>query len=284
MNLMPPKPLIALLTDFGHEDPFVGIMKGVISNLSPQSRIIDITHSIPQGDIQRAAIGLWMASSYFPIGTVFLCVVDPGVGTDRKAIIIKDEKYTYIGPDNGIFSFVIDGKYAAWELSNPGLQLTQPGSTFHGRDIFAPAAAHASNGFPGAEFGPSIHDVVRLRNPNLQIGSGRIYGEIIYRDQYGNLLTSLGRFKKSGGKKYTLDPWLDSSSDLSGKLIIPQDQATLELPNGRILSWVKTFAEISTGECGFLVGSTGLIEIAAFNRSAQELTKLSLGDPVILLF
>lgn len=284
MERMQPKSLIALISDFGQEDPYVGIMKGVISNLSPQSRLVDITHDIPPGDIQKAGISLWMAKPYFPAGTIFLCVVDPGVGTDRKAIILTDKQHVYIGPDNGVFTFGLDSDLEIHELSNPGLQLPPSSSTFHGRDIFAPAAAHAANGVALDQFGDQISGCIQWPKPEMRIESTRIFGEIIYEDRFGNQITSLGKFTRSGKNRYQLDPWLTGSSTTGEVLDLSIERATLLLPSGRFLSWVDTYAEIEEGECGILVGSTGLLEIAAYRKSAQEFTQLSLGDRITLLF
>lgn len=277
-------PLIAMLTDFGYQDPFVGILKGVIAKLAPGARVVDISHSVPQGDIQRAAIQLWMGRSYFPHGTIFLCVVDPGVGTDRKAIIIVEDHYTFIGPDNGLFTFVSGDECAAWELSERRYHLSGQSTTFHGRDIFAPAAAYAANGVPAEEFGPQVQSIVRLKKPSLKIEGSRMRGEIIYHDQFGNLLTSLGVFQESSPQRYKLNPWLSINEVTALEGDIRSDSASLQLPNGEVLPWVSTFAHISEGECGVLVGSTGLLEIAANNRSARMLTGLNRGAPVTLLY
>jgi len=284
MKLMETRPVIAIITDFGHDDPFVGIMKGVISKLSPQAQLINISNSIPQGDIQRAAIQLWMAKSYFPAGTVFLAVVDPGVGTERKAVIIQDGDFTYVGPNNGLFSYAVEGKFHAWELSNAAYQLASGSSTFHGRDIFAPAAAQAANGIPGVNFGQQVEEIVQLPVIDLLVEPGRMSGEIIYADQFGNLLTSLGKFIKSGEKQYRFESWLSFAKDSNDKLEYQIATAKLQLPDGQLINWVQTFEDIPPRECGFLVGSNGLLEIAAFNASAQTLTNLSVGDPVALLF
>jgi len=281
---MQPEPVIALITDFGQDDPYVGIMKGVISNLSPRTRLIDLTHDITPGDIQKAGISLWMARPFFPDGTIFLCVVDPGVGTDRKAIILSDGTYTYIGPDNGVFSFGLGAELVIHEITNPRYQLPQPSSTFHGRDIFAPAAAYAASGVPLDQFGDQIADIFELPKPELRIESTRIYGEIIYVDRFGNQITSLGIFTRSGQKKYKFDPWLNGNTAPAGVYDLSIERSTLLLPNGRFFSWVDNYSEIAPGECGILVGSTGLLEIAAYKKSAQEFTQLSLGDPVTLLF
>jgi S-adenosylmethionine hydrolase len=284
MKMMASSRLIALISDFGLDDPFVGIMKGVISRISPHAHVIDINHSIPQGDIQRAAIQLWMAKPYFPAGTNFLVVVDPGVGTDRKAILIEDSKYRYIGPDNGLFTFAVADKFSAWELSNPAYRLESGSATFHGRDIFAPAAAHSANGVPGNQFGEGVQDFIHLPNPELQVELDRIRGEIIYCDQFGNLLTSIGKFTKSGEQRYQFDPWLPLGDKTIQELELQSERVNLLLPSSHRLPWIETFADIPESECGILVGSTGLIEIAAFNHSARVYTNLTVGDPVTLVF
>jgi S-adenosylmethionine hydrolase len=284
MKRMTNRPVIALITDFGFDDPFVGIMKGVISRISPQAQVIDINHAIPQGDIQRAAIQLWMARSHFPVQTTFLVVVDPGVGTERKAILVEDTNFRYVGPDNGLFSLAIEGEFSAWELSDPAYHLGNGSATFHGRDIFAPVAAHSANGVPGKEMGEKLRDILHIPHPKLQIKPDRISGEVIYNDRFGNLLTSLGIFTKSGERHYLIEPWVSVDEASVQEQRYQIDEATMMLPNHEKLAWVETFSDIPPAKCGILVGSTGLIEIAAFNRSAQALTKLTLGDPVTLVF
>jgi S-adenosylmethionine hydrolase len=277
-------PLIALLTDFGNEDPFVGVMKGVIAKFAPQARMVDITHRIPPGDIQRAAIMLWQSIPYFPAGTIFLTVVDPGVGTLRRGIIAQKNDQIFIGPDNGLFSFVLKDDYQAWELANSEFQLPQLGNTFHGRDIFAPAAAHHAQGIAGNQFGGLVADLVQLKMPRLEITADQIKGEILYSDHFGNLLTSLGKFVSLDKKLFQLEPWLDIGAIYSRNLQIARDQASLSLPNGSNLLWVDTFAEIPTGNCGILIGSSGLIEIAANRMKVADLLDIDPGDPVILLY
>ena len=183
---MPSSPLIALITDFGENDPFVGIMKGVISKISPGIELIDITHNIPPGDIQRAAIMLWQSKPYFPPGSIFLTVVDPGVGTSRRGLIAFSDDHIYVGPDNGLFTFVLDTSSEQWELENREYQLPHPGTTFHGRDIFAPAAAYTAKGIFGSEFGPVITDIMRLPKPHFRLSPHQIQGEILYKDRFGN--------------------------------------------------------------------------------------------------
>jgi S-adenosylmethionine hydrolase len=270
-------PAIALLTDFGIYDPFVGIMKGVISSIAPEVPLIDLTHQISPGDIQQAAYYLWQASRDLPPDTIFLAVVDPGVGTDRKAIYLKRDQQIFIGPDNGLFSYLgFKSQLSAWELSNPEYRLDSTSATFHGRDIFAPAAAYAANGIAGAAFGEALENIQLLDRPLLQISSQAIQGEIISTDRFGNLITSLGTFRKDPDG-LVLTSWVDTQgTSLSGSAELSvrvQDQA---------LPVVSTFAEIPIGECAGLIGSTGLLEIVSNLKSAADLLSLGRGARVSL--
>lgn len=284
MKLMNPAPIIALLTDFGSIDPFVGIMKGVISQIAPGASFVDISHEVPSGDIKRAAIMLWQATPYFPAGTIFLTVVDPGVGTSRRGIILKTEQQIYIGPDNGLFTFVLDKSSQAWELSDSKFQLSRSSTTFHGRDIFSPAAAYAARGIDASEFGNCVTNIIRLPDPHFQIGEDQLEGEILYIDKFGNLLTSIGKFIKLDQSGFALDPWIDVTTEPSEDIIVGRKSSSMILPNGSQLSWMTTFADISEDECGLLVGSSGLLEIAANRESAADVLGLSLGDRVTLKF
>jgi S-adenosylmethionine hydrolase len=284
MNSMPYIAPIAILTDFGYSDPFVGIMKGVITKIAPRAPIIDITHRIPAGDILRGAVILWQSRGFFPAGTIFLSVIDPGVGFNRRGIIVLTENQLFVGPDNGIFTFILGKEFEVWELKDPNFQLPKPGTTFHGRDIFAPAAAHAANGIKGSQFGPSVGEIIRIPDPRLQIKSNQIEGEILYSDQFGNLLTSLGKWNSTDRENYYLEPWLDRGEILTEEITVASKQGTLIIPNGQHLSWVDTFVDIPDGDCAMLVGSSGLVEIAANRSRASELLKLSSGDPVTFLY
>lgn len=275
---------IAILTDFGYGDPYVGVMKGVILSIVPQVPIVDISHDIPPGDINLGAFMLWQSNDYFPDGTIFLTVVDPGVGTDRRGVVVETGNKWFIGPDNGLFSFVLEKEFEAWELDNPKFQLPFPGSTFHGRDIFAPAAAYIASGVHGSRFGSPIDEIILLPQPRLEIKSDRLEGEILHCDRFGNLLTSLGVWKSSEREIFTLEPWIESGSTMSIEISIDNKRASLVLPDGRTLSWVDTFSDIPEGNCGFLVGSSGLVEIAANRSRAVDLLRLSSGDPVTLQY
>jgi S-adenosyl-L-methionine hydrolase (adenosine-forming) len=274
---------IVLLTDFGVQDPYVGIMKGVISQIAPGALVIDLTHQIPPGQIQRAALILWQAYSYFPGGTIFVCVVDPGVGTRRRPLILntaagKSSSYTWIGPDNGLFSYILPEKWQAWEIENRDYLLPRRSSTFHGRDIFAPAAAHAWRGVFGDELGPEVGELVRLPSPHLELTQpGRLVGEVLYADQFGNLLTSLGRFERQGEDRLQFIPWLPGADGYTFLL----DGLSLHLPDGQVLPLVGTFQAAGQG-CAALVGSSGLLEIIANERSAAHLLQLEPGTRLVL--
>jgi S-adenosylmethionine hydrolase len=275
------KPLIVLLTDFGTLDPFVGIMRGIIATIAPEASTIDLSHEIPPGDIPRAAITLWQATRYFPKGSIFLVVVDPGVGTHRKAIILEVDGRTYVGPDNGVFSFLLEDDFQVWELVNPSLALPDPGKTFHGRDIFAPAAAYTALGVPGTEFGPPIRNLIRLHAPLLNSpSSGLLEGEVLFADHFGNLLTSLGSFRPFTETRYQLKPWIGTLPEI----VVNSQDAYMKLADGRQLPWVNTFAEISPEGCAIQVGSSGLLEIVANRQSAANILDMQGGEIVTLRF
>lgn len=274
-------PAIAIITDFGTSDSFVGVLKGVILQIAPGIQVVDLTHEIPPGDIRRAAVMLWQAVPYFPPGTVFLTIVDPGVGTSRKPLILQreqDEKgYTFIGPDNGLFTLVASDGYQAWELNNPALALPVTTKTFHGRDIFAPAAAHAALGIRGPEFGPAVINPVQLAYPILELNrSGSILGEILFSDRFGNYLTSLGVFKRLETGFLLFQSWLPGP----GEMRLPANKSHVILPDGSQLPLVNTFGDIPENLCAGLIGSSGLLEIAANRHSAAQFLHLNPGDRI----
>ncbi len=269
-------PRIAILTDFGDYDPFVGIMKGVMSHIAPHTQFIRLTHQIPPGDIQRAAVVLWQSAPHFPPGSIFLVVVDPGVGTDRKAVILETRQQLFIGPDNGVFSYILDQKTNAWELSNPDFQYTKMSTTFHGRDIFSPAAAYASLGIQPSQFGDPVRELARLPAPSLDFDGESLRGEVLTVDYFGNILTSLGLFSRPVDDMLHLEPWVGSVSSREVALNDPH----LVLTDHTTLPLISTFEDLQGRACGALIGSTGLIEVVANQQSAAELLGLSPGDPV----
>ncbi len=268
---------IVLLTDFGTQDPYVGIMKGVLLARGFSGPLVDLSHHIPPGDVARAAFVLWQSVAFFPPGTVFLVVVDPGVGTSRRGMLLEAHDRRFVGPDNGVFSYLLSPQAAAWSLTNPAYRLPQTSATFHGRDIFAPAAAQAALGAPGFTFGEPILDPVRLPPPPCEwVGPDRVRGQILHADHFGNLVTSLGRLHPLGADRWHLQPWLGQDQARSGRIV------GVGLPDGREVPVVPTFAALASGEIGALVGSTGLLEIVANRASAAEITGWQGGEPVEL--
>ncbi|MGH7397764.1 MAG: SAM hydrolase/SAM-dependent halogenase family protein, partial [Candidatus Rokuibacteriota bacterium] len=156
--------VITLTTDFGLRDPFVGIMKGVLLSICPSARLVDLTHEVPPHDILAGGLALEAATPFFPPGTVHLAVVDPGVGSARRAIAVRAGGYHLVGPDNGLFTFALEGAgWTAVSVTAPEYRLAEVGRTFHGRDIFAPAAAYLAAGVPLERLGPPVSDPERLR-------------------------------------------------------------------------------------------------------------------------
>ncbi len=239
-------PLIALLTDFGTRDGYVAAMKAVIKTICPQASIIDISHDIAPQQVAEARFVLWSTYRYFPVGTVFVCVVDPGVGTERKIFAVKTGQQIFLVPDNGLLDMVLAETEieAAYTVANPHLFLPQISSTFHGRDIFSPVAAHLLNETPLAEIGPavSLKQPAPFIRPILRKGSHE--GTVIYIDRFGNLVTSF---------RMNIMP--------EAAIVIGEAQLPLK----------KTYADVKVGEALALTGSHGLIEIAVRNGNAQKM-------------
>ena len=270
---------IAILTDFGLDDIYLGMMKAAIAGISPAARIIDLSHTIPRGDVQRAAFEAWRVRPYLPPETVLLAVVDPGVGTNRRAVAIKLPGLDCVGPDNGLFSFLLysTDKYKAVELTNPHYQLRTISQTFHGRDVFAPAAAHLSQGLALEEFGPRIQDLVRIPDPLLKdMGAESIQGEIMHSDRFGNLISSIGRIEITDNN-FSFKPWIPS---FSTRTLIAQDYEVI-LPQGDVVPLGRTFSDVSKGEALAYIGSSSLLEIAINGGDAANALNLTPGDQII---
>jgi len=267
---------IALLTDFGTQGIYVGVLKGVLNTLAPRANLIDISHQVPRGDIQAAAFMLWQASPYMPQDTIYLCVVDPGVGSARRGVAAKWASQICVGPDNGFFSYLVsrDGTPEVIELWDP-----QVSSTFHGRDIFAPAAAQLSTGTALNDLGPPVELEMLLPVPRLEtVSSELVEGEIVHEDPFGNLITSIGILHPEGSQM-RLAPWLDQGPES----FFAAQQLAAELPGGDELPFVRTFADVPEGEGLAYIGSSGLLEIGVNRGSAAHTFDLKPGRPVRLL-
>jgi S-adenosylmethionine hydrolase len=277
---MPHAP-IALMTDFGTDDTYVGVMKGVITGIAPGSTIIDVTHAIPPGNIRQAAFRLWQSVRYFPKGTVFILVIDPGVGTARRPVALRWNDRLLVGPDNGLFTYLLLSQPAATPvlLENPEYQLARVSTTFHGRDIFAPAGAYLAAGVPLEELGPPAPELQRFDPPQLRLLPDRLEGEILHADHFGNLITSLG-FLVADSEKIHITPWLPGPA--------PADYAatnvSIELPGGERLALSATFGDVSPGNLVAYIGSEALLEIGVNLGSAEGALGLSPGDPITLSF
>jgi len=186
-------PLVTLTTDFGLREPYVAEMKAVILSLSPNATVVDITHQIDKFNVRMGAYVLASASSQFPDGTVHVAVVDPGVGTKRRPIIVQTDKCFFVGPDNGVLALAvknIGGKTRIYGITNSEFMLPRVSSTFHGRDIFAPAAAHLAMGIHPAEFGPEIHQMILPKFAKIIRRRDTLEGQVIHIDDFGNIITS----------------------------------------------------------------------------------------------
>lgn len=259
--------LIALLTDFSTQDPFIGIMKGVIYGINPEAKIVDLAHNIPSFNVKYAAFLLKISYKYFPKETIFCCVVDPGVGTSRRGIAIKTRNYFFVGPDNGCLSMAAleDGIVSCVELKNREFMLPEISTTFHGRDIFAPVSAYLSLGIPITNLGPLIdpHELTRVELSKPVIGEGFYEAEVIAIDGFGNLFLNVP---------------CDALREPAGtKVIIETRRKRSEATVG------YTFGDVPPGELVLIKRSShGYLEIAANQTSAKDLMDVVPGDKVVI--
>ncbi len=280
---MPARPLITLTTDFGIADPYVGTMKGVMLNIAPHARLVDITHQIPAQDVLQTAFVLYAAWRYFPPHTVHLVVVDPGVGSARRAIAAKAAHGYFVGPDNGVFSYVMAEQQieTVVELADPSYRLPPVSHTFHGRDIFAPAAAHLAAGVPIHQLGPAIADPATLPPPLLSIDPGVVKGEVLYIDHFGNAITSIGRLSWDG-EALSLNPPFQARARQRARF--PAGRALVTAGGQEIHGVRRTYADVAPGDPLALVGSTGHLEVAVREGSGAEQLNLHRGDPIELRY
>lgn len=270
--------LIALLTDFGINDIYVGVMKGVMKNIYPSAEFIDISHNVARQSIHDGALMLKNAYQYFPKDTVFLVVIDPTVGSKRRPILVDTEDYRFIAPDNGILTPMLANieNWNAVELSNTKYHLTDGSFTFHGRDIFSPAAAYAARGDIALDdFGESITDLVQLPMPSLAISDTIIKGEVTHIDHFGNIITNIGTLHWQSENQLEL-------RTKSRRHMINAKSVTLTI-NDIHLSTIQTaYHKVAVGELLLQVDSNGYLEIAINQGSAAKHLELSLHDTIIL--
>ncbi len=270
------RPIITLLTDFGTRDHYVATLKGVILGLNPEAILVDLSHEVPPQDITAGAFVLAEAAPYFPPGTIHLAVVDPGVGTSRRGLAARCRDQYWVGPDNGLFHFVFANQLqhasetglqgpecTIVSLEAPAFFRQQISATFHGRDVFAPVAAHLSLGVELGQLGPILRTPVPLPIPDPTFTPEVARGQVIYIDRFGNLITNLATEQ--------VETWLGGSRSFrlhAGGVVL------------RRLS--PTYAEVGPGEPLALMGSHGYLEIAVNQGNAAKELKAKVGLPVAI--
>lgn len=260
---------VSFLSDFGLEDEFAGVVRSVIRSVAPHATVIDITHGIPAHDVRAGSLALVRSVQYLAPGVV-LAVVDPGVGTDRRAVAVEvgaEGEAVFVGPDNGLLAgavAMVGGATRAVELSDTGFHLPAPGSTFAGRDVFAPVAGHLCNGVDLADFGPPI-DPITLRPGLLPLSrqeEGKVMSEVLWVDHFGNA-------------QLNVDP--DEIAGMGDRISLRWGVG--QVRTGRLAG---SYGDLKAGEVGLVVDSYGLVSVALDRRSASEELKLRPGDAVSL--
>lgn len=258
-------PIITLTTDFGLKDPYVAEMKAVILSINPKAIIVDITHEIEKFDVRTGAYVLASAAPYFPKGTIHVAVVDPGVGTKRHPILIQTEKAFYIGPDNGVLALAAknQGIKHIYKIKNRKLMMPKISNTFHGRDIFAPAAAHLTRGTQPSEFGPEIRKIVTPKFAKVVQRDGAFFGEVLHVDDFGNVITN---FREKELKALRI-----------------RDIVCLEVEGANLnLKLCKAYAEVEAQKPLAIIGSHNFLEISINQGNAAKTFKIEVGDKVKL--
>jgi len=264
-------PIITILTDFGERDPYVGAMKGVILSICSNARIIDLSHDIEKHNIREGAYYLLSSAKFYPKDTVHLVVIDPGVGSKRKSLIIRTNNYFFVGPDNGVLSLAAleDKVQKIIEIENPSYFLTSVSNTFHGRDVYAPIAAHLAKNEHLIEFGPVIDMWIQFKIPEIIEEKNKIHGEIIHIDRFGNIITNI--------PKQTIEK----------KGFSQKKQMHIELKGQKLkISLCKSYNEVKIGEFLGIIGSTNFLEIAMNQQSAaatlnvQDKEKITIETPI----
>ncbi|MBN1782964.1 SAM-dependent chlorinase/fluorinase [bacterium] len=255
--------IITLLTDFGTDSPYPGIMKGVVLGICPAAHVVDITHDIAPQDIEAAAFVLKGAFRWFPTGSVHCAVVDPGVGSDRAVLIVRAGEHLFTAPDNGILKYIFaefpDAR--VWRAGNQAYFLPDVSRTFHGRDIFAPVAAHLTNGVSPEKIGTETEDYIRGEIRRSVIKPDSIRGEIIWFDRFGNAVTNIheSALKAAAG-------------------------VTVRIGNRVIQGLSQSYSDREPGELLAVIGSFGYLELAVRNGNIKQALGLAAGDKIEIRF
>ena len=262
--------LVTLTTDFGLQDEYVAVMKGVILSTCPYATILDLCHYISPQDVFGAAYILFSAYRFFPSGTVHVVVVDPGVGSTRRIICLKTDKYTFLAPDNGVLSFIVANEkpLSIINVTNRKYFLPEVSATFHGRDVFAPVVGHLMNGVAIEELGMEISDMVKIGAPVPVLSSnGVVEARVIYIDRFGNLITNINR---DSLESVQID-------ERSRKL-------SITVANCRLKEISRSYSAVKEGELVALFGSAGYLEIAVNKANAKEVLNVKNGDSVTVTY
>ncbi|HUT64289.1 MAG TPA: SAM-dependent chlorinase/fluorinase [Anaerolineae bacterium] len=256
--------IITFTTDFGTRDPYIGMLKGIVLTANPHAYLVDITHEIPAHDIVNAAFTLVRSYQYFPIGTIHVAIVDPGVGGQRKNIAMMTERYIFVGPDNGIFSLVLSKEKPREirEIKNPPFILKTISDTFHGRDIFAPCAGHLSAGKMFTDIGPVIRRLKNLKYPEVTRDGNKLMGEVVAIDSFGNMITNITRH---------------TYNSFSGKM-----RTEIFFGAVRFDRIMRHYEDVVQGSPLVLFGSSGYMEVSMNEGSAAVYFMASVGSPVTI--
>jgi len=260
-----PRPIITLTTDFGLKDPYVAEMKGVILSISPNATIVDITHDVKKFDVRMGAFALASAVPYFPRGTVHVAVVDPSVGAERHPLLIQTKGGFLIGPDNGVLALgaTNQGIEHVFRITNQKLMLPKPSNTFHGRDVFAPAAAHLANGISAEEFGLEIHRIKKPQFARIIKRGSMFIGEALYIDSFGNIITN-----------FTLKELESLNIGTEAKAKIKRNKLKLRI--------CRAYAEERNAKPLAIIGSHGFLEISVNQGSAAGYFKMKEGNSITI--
>ena len=259
------RPLITLTTDYGTSDVFVAVMKGVILSINPEANILDITHEVLPHDILDGALAIGNAYRYFPPKTVHVVVVDPGVGTERRPILVAADQHYLIAPDNGVLSSVYDQSESlhVWNLISEHYFRQPLSKTFHGRDIFAPVAAWLTKSWQTSSFGEPITDFVRFTMPKVKVEGASAKGVVLRADHFGNLITNI------------------TPENVPG-LLTANGNLSITVGQAKITKMVQTFAEGVAGEPVALIGSSGYLEISVNRGNAAKTVGVGRGAEVVV--
>ena len=282
--------VITLLTDFGNQDAYVGIMKGVIAGINPVANIVDICHSVPPQDIFSGAYLLYTSYKYFPRKTIHVAVVDPGVGSRRDIVCVETKDYFFLAPDNGLLSFIIQDEKpkSIFRITNSKYFLPSPSNTFHGRDVFAPVAAQLSLGVKPQKLGIKINQLEQLDIPRpVPKKKGQVEGQIIHIDRFGNLITNITKeylVKGVGGQKPEVRSKKPGAFEKISKekILLKYDTMETTIGKKKIVGLSKSYTDAKPGKPLVLIGSAGFLEVSINQGNAQKYFKADKGSKIII--